>query len=65
MKHLFFFFFEMGLPATSPTRNENVILEETQSNPSDIINYFSKHLIEMQSTSIQPNSTDVICNTKT
>lgn len=55
-----FFDFEIGLPFTSPTEIQNLILEKSQSNPSDIVSIFSKHLIEMQATNTRPKSTKVI-----
>jgi len=55
----------MGLPATSHTRNQNTILEESPSSPSDIISIFSQHLIKLQSTSSQPKTTEVIPRLKT
>jgi hypothetical protein len=65
-----FFDFEMGVPTTSPTcsRNQTLMLEleELQSKqPVDIISIFSKQLIEMQSTSTEPNYTEVVPRLKT
>lgn len=37
-------------PSTSCTKNQNVILQGSQSSSSDIVSIFSKHLVEMQSS---------------
>jgi len=56
---------EFNMESTSST-NQNIILHEEKSNPSDIVSIFSKHLIEIQSSkSTQPINKEVTPRLKT